>query len=660
MADTNETTDLTGPNEQMFKNILAACPVGLCQLEDRKFKWVNHAMVKMFGFESETDFLGKSTRMMYASQGQYRRVGATLYQSVRGCTELEADAKLVRKDGSVFDGCIRISGPDPSNLMKGTIVAITDRTPLRKAEAAIAESDRRFREILENVRLVAVCLNMESKITFCNDFLLEITDWKREEVLGRSWFDIFASPKHDNQRCRSWHMPPAYDEARREKVCEIVTRSGQSRCIRWNTTVFLRDSHRNPLGVASIGEDITERKQAHALLLHTERIKAVGEMAGGVAHNFNNLLQVIMGASQIAVSHLTRSNMSQVSDELARIVKACDMGAQTIKRLQEFARLRGEESTDSDFATVDLSFTVRQAVEMTLPWWRTNPEKEGIVVSLDAHLEPGCLVNGKENELFEVTVNLIKNAAEACPHGGNIKVSTFVVEDQVVFQIQDDGIGIAEANIGKVFQPFWTTKGFRGTGMGLSSSYGIVGRHRGEMSVESAEGRGTTFTVRLPRVYRETDAIPHVRHAMPGIKIRILLVDDVEALLHTLEDGLTLCGYKVFTATSGHEAVAIFNREIVDVVICDLGMEGMNGREVSRSLEAACVHKGIPKVPFILLTGWGGQISDTDGTDRSSIDRILAKPVSISHLLDVLAELVEEHKERISPRLVWRNGSDNP
>jgi PAS domain S-box-containing protein len=127
-------------NEKMFRNILAACPVGPCQVEDRKFGWVNNATVKMFGYHCAEDFVGKSTKIIYPSEKEYERAGATLYEILLSVTEYEADAKLVRKDGSAFDAHIRISAPDPSNLIKGTIVAITDRTPIRQAETERARA----------------------------------------------------------------------------------------------------------------------------------------------------------------------------------------------------------------------------------------------------------------------------------------------------------------------------------------------------------------------------------------------------------------------------------------------------------------------------------------------------------------------------------------
>lgn len=652
MMATNESIgEYKVKNEKMFRNVLAACPVGLCQVEDRKFAWVNDAMVKMFGYPRAEDFVGKSTRMIYPSEKEYEGAGAILYKSLHGGTECEADAKLIRKDGSVIDAHIRISAPDPSNLMKGTIVAITDRTPIKQAQAAIVERERRFREILENMRLVAICLDVAGNITFCNDFLLGITDWQREDVLGRNWFDIFAV-KEDSQGCRPWYGPPACSDPQPNRERAIVTRTGETRSIRWNTTIFLRDSHANVTGVASIGEDITERKRANEVLLRTERIKAVGDMAGAVAHNFNNLLQIVMSGGQVALKLLESGNTAQVRTGIEQIVSACDLGAQTIKRLQDFSKVSGG-TTASDYGVFDLSHTLRQVAEMTRPWWKINPEKDGVSISLDTELAEGCLVRGKESELFEVAVNLMKNATEACPEGGRINIRVFADNEHVVFQVQDDGVGIDEADLGNVFQPFWTTKGFQGTGMGLSSSYGIVTRHGGDIHAESSEGLGTTFTVTLPKAQSLTVARRQALSGIPDMSVRILVVDDVDTLLKTIEDGLTLYGQEVFTATSGREALAVFNEKRIDVVICDLGMEGMNGWEVSRAIKEICLRKGIQKPPFILLTGWGGELSE-HRAEQSGVDKILSKPLSIFTLLEVVHEVVDENEQKVSRRLACR------
>ncbi|MFH1117409.1 MAG: PAS domain S-box protein [Pseudomonadota bacterium] len=625
-------------DEQTLGNILAACPVGLCAIEERNFVWVNRALIKMFGYDSEEQLVGKNSRMLYESDEEYERVGAVLYTGRRRRTVFETDARLIRRDGREFEGHVRISSPDPSDLMKGTIAAVTDRTPIREAQADLIESERRFREILENVRLVALCLDPQGNITFCNDFFLETTGRKREEVLGRNWFDLLET-ENWKERPKRWNIPSAYERIRQNNEQMLPTRNGDLRCIRWNTTIFLRDRHGNVVGLASIGEDITERKRANELLLRTERLKAVGDMAAGTAHNFNNFLQIVSARCSIAQKLLESGDTAQARATIEQISRTGDMAAEMIKRLLDFSK-RGDETAARDSEVFDLSHTVTQVVEMTKPWWKSDAEKAGITVSLKTELGSGCLVRGRESELFEVAVNLVKNAVEACRDGGEMRVDVFAEADLVVLRVQDNGVGIHEANLGKVFQPFWTTKGFQGTGMGLSSSYGIVTRHGGEISVESVEGSGATFIVKLPRASSRTISRTPTAFQLPDVRLRILLIDDDETLITTIGEGLVLHGQEVLTATSGRKALAILDKNTVDVVICDLGMEEMNGWEIGGAVHETCLQKRIPKPPFILLTGWGSQVSEQSAY-RFSVDMIVSKPVSVLTLLEKVMEALD-------------------
>ncbi len=632
-----ESENILKENESMLRNILAASPVGICRVQHREFVWVNDAMLEIFGASSKDEFVGTSTGTVYATEEEYHRVGDLLYRNLQKGTESEAAAKLKRKDGSIFDGHIRISAPDPSDLRKGTIATFTDMSWMKEAEEAILQSESRYREILENVRLVAVGLDIRANITFCNDFLLELTGMRRERVLGRNWFDVFV-PSENRRARRVWYQKLMNGTLTLHQESEIFTKFGERRSIAWNNTI-LRDHHKNIVGVASIGEDVTDRKKTNELLLQTERIKAVGEMAGAVAHNFNNLLQIVLSGAQLAHVHLELGNYHQIKPRLDQIVESSRLGAQTIRRLQEFARVRSHES-HLDWQVFDLSNTLRQAAEMSRPLWKTNPELKGITISLALQLEPDCIVRGKENEFFEVAINLMKNAAEALPNGGEIKVSSRVQDSSVFVQVMDDGIGIPESSLNKVFQPFWTTKGIQGTGMGLSSCYGIVTRHGGSISVDSKAGSGAVFTIELPRVAKilieqESSLEDHLASCLT-----ILLVDDMEPVVSMLESGLTEYGQTVYSATCGRDALKIFEELPVDVVVCDLGMEGMNGWEVSQAISQICAKRNIPKTPFILLSGWGSQITEDEQVAQSGVDKVLAKPIMVPKLLETLRDLV--------------------
>ena len=238
--------------------------------------------------------------------------------------------------------------------------------------------------------------------------------------------------------------------------------------------------------------DITDRKRAEQLLLRSERLKAIGELASGVAHNFNNLLQIVLGSAQLGLTNLEAGELSRAREDLKRIVDSSLRGSHTVRRLQDFVRIKSRNGAQAG-KVFDTAFTIGNAIQMSRPFWETKAESEGINISLVSDLQGGCLVQGREAEIFDVVMNLIQNAAEALPKGGEIRISSSVESDSVVIRIADNGIGISKEDLGKVFEPFHTTKSPQVIGMGLACSLGIVKQHLGDIFVESAEGRALSL-----------------------------------------------------------------------------------------------------------------------------------------------------------------------
>jgi len=363
-----------------------------------------------------------------------------------------------------------------------------------------------------------------------------------------------------------------------------------------------------------------------------------------VAHNFNNLLQIVIGGLQLALVNLERGNLSTIRNQLESVLDSAKFGSETVRRLQSFANIRADSSGFRS-RVFDLSDLARQAIEMTKPWWKTGPEKHGIAICVIVNLTEGCSVRGNESELFEVLVNLIKNAAEALPDGGEITVESTLSENVVSLKVRDSGVGIGQEHLTKVFDPFWTTKGFDGTGMGLAVSYAVIVRHEGSISVESTLGKGSTFTVTLPRA---EGAEEMASSAVEGFdrRLAILLIDDLESVLVVLRDTLVECNQEVLAATSGRQGLDIFGSRPVDLVICDLGMPVMNGWDVGKSVKAVCRERGIRKPPFILLTGWGGQALEAEKMVESGVDAVMEKPVEVSRLIETIKAIFEEYPPR--------------
>ena len=390
--------------------------------------------------------------------------------------------------------------------------------------------------------------------------------------------------------------------------------------------------------------EIADRKKAEEMLLHTERLKAVGELASGAAHNFNNLLQIIMGAAQLAGINLEAGDLAKVQTCLQQILESSESGSETVRRLQGFTRVCKPDISRQDPA-FDLCDVVRPAAELTKPWWKTNPEKQGVHVNLNLNLNSGCIVSGNRHEIFEVVVNLIKNAAEALPDGGVIQVECYSKDSHVLLKVHDNGIGIPGDMLPRLFIPFFSTKMAAGAGLGLSTSQTIIKRHGGEILAESAEGKGSAFTVTLPRADDQpAKTIPSLS-LRDDRTLRILAIDDVEPILELVAETLRGLNHSVVTASSGAEGIRLFRNHSIDVVICDLGMPGMTGWDVGRQIEQICRTEGRPKTPFLLLTGWGDEVRESARMRESGVDRIIAKPFEIPLLLQLIREVVSESSD---------------
>jgi len=207
-------------------------------------------------------------------------------------------------------------------------------------------------------------------------------------------------------------------------------------------------------------------------------------------------------------------------------------------------------------------------------------------------------------------------------------------------RVTDNGVGIPRQFLGKVFEPFWTTKGYQGTGMGLASSLGIVSRYRGQIFLDSNEGQGTTVTVKLPlgKPVGHAEAVRTSCEHRP--RLRILAIDDAEPVINMLQEGLEEFGHEVAVATSGPQALELFVGRSFDLVICDLAMPAMSGWQVARAIKKICEEKSELKIPFILLTGWGGQLGEERKIAECGVDAVVEKPVDIPGLLSVMEDVV--------------------
>jgi signal transduction histidine kinase/CheY-like chemotaxis protein len=385
--------------------------------------------------------------------------------------------------------------------------------------------------------------------------------------------------------------------------------------------------------VEELSHYIAEQERIREQYAQIEKLSALGELASGVAHDFNNTLAGILGRAQLL---LNTKDPEKVEAGLQLIIKTAKDGARTIKRIQDFARQR----RDHDFQPVSMDQVLLDVREITRPRWKSRAEAAGVQIRLELQLgSDSTAVMGDESELREVLVNMVFNAVDAMPDGGTLTLSTRDLSDRVEVCVTDTGTGMTEEVRSRVFDPFFTTKGKTGLGLGLAVSYGIIRRHEANVEVQSEVGRGTTFRIQLPAAVGVPQSVeapaPPVLAAVPAqsSQTEFLVVDDEERMRELLRDILESEGHRVTLAASGHEAVALLGRGMFDAVFTDLGMSGMSGWELARAIRERDAH-----IPLAVVTGWGEAVGSSE-QHAARVDWVVAKPFDTGQILSIAREI---------------------
>ena len=386
-------------------------------------------------------------------------------------------------------------------------------------------------------------------------------------------------------------------------------------------------------------------RQAQQALIQQERLRALGQMASGIAHDINNAISPIALYTESMLERET--NLSPgARDRLVTIQRAIDDVAQTVARMREFYRPREPEL---ELADVGLNRLVQQVIDLTRARWGDQPQRRGIMIDLRLGLAPDLLdVRGADNEIRDALTNLIFNAVDAMPDGGVLEVRTSmptvpakesVPTRHVWLEVSDTGVGMDEETRRRCLEPFFTTKGERGTGLGLAMVYGMAQRHGCTLEIDSKPGAGTIIRLIFPVGSATSPSAARVPVLqIPTRSLRILVVDDDPVLNESLRNTLQQEGHHVTVAGGGQAGIDAFSiarqiHEPFDIVITDLGMPNVDGRQVAVSVRATT-----PDTPIIMLTGWGNEPL-ADGARIPQVDRLLSKPPRLKELRAALAEL---------------------
>jgi len=378
--------------------------------------------------------------------------------------------------------------------------------------------------------------------------------------------------------------------------------------------------------VAITGEILAEPDSWTENQTDRHRMATLGRMTMGITHDFNNLLGGILGHITIMETDgvLARSP-AELTEHISTIKKAANDGASLIEKIQRYIR----QEKKAAFEPVNIATLIHDCVILTKPYWYNEPRRHGIQIEVQYDAPDHIAVLGSGPELRDVFVNLILNAVQAMPEGGQINISAETDNKNMHISFRDNGTGMTEDVRTRIFEPLFTTKTGRGTGMGLSVALGVIQEHDGSISVTSEWHKGTEFKIVLPLQLDFPVSVVKENDPAERTSASILLVDDEEMVRNMMSRLLTLRGHQVTSCESAAEALLQLEDKSFDVILSDQGMPGMNGREFAENVRGR-----FGNIPFVLVTG------DTNiDVDTQLISRVVSKPFKIEELDFVIHEL---------------------
>lgn len=476
-----------------------------------------------------------------------------------------------------------------------------------------------------------ISTNVDGHIEYFNRGAAELLGYKAHEIIGK-------------------HVSAVYPSLNDAKAVGAAMRMGGGIVRNFNTFLkkkdgdlievilsvsSINDGKGNKIGTVGFSKDVSRIKKMEDQLRQSEKLTSLGKLASGIAHDFNNILASISMRTELLKM---KTSEQEILSELSVIENAAIKGSDTVNKLKSFYRREQQE-----FHSIDINDVIHDAVEITSPRWKDMSQSKGIITEIDLNLQEGLNpIGGNEGELKDMVINLIINSLDAMPEGGRITIETCLFDEWVRMIFSDSGIGMNPEIIERVFEPFFSTKGEMGSGLGLSTVYGIVSSHGGQVELESEPGRGTTFTIDFPIKTGEDEAeiIEDLEPTGNLMGTRVIIFEDENTLRESIREILIAKGCKVHDFENSREGLAFMEKDLPSkageekiIVITDLGMPDINGFEIAKKTKAFNHH-----IPVIMITGWGRFIESRQGNIHG-VDRILSKPLRSSDLFRVIEEV---------------------
>jgi PAS domain S-box-containing protein len=641
--------------EARHRSILAAAADTIMTIDEHGgIESVNPAVRSMFGYEP-TEVIGQQVSLLMVPDRASEPEGGGA-PSASGTPRVGQQRPILgsghdivgrRKDGSRFPVDVSLSEVQLAGrrLLTGVVRDVTEirrseeerMRLLEREQAAAADLRREVSEktlILENMLDAVIVTDRQGRFVLVNGAAGRLLGMDPNDLIGigleeQGWltFDENGEPVAYEQR-------PIVRALRGERASMVqrIRTADDREVVARAASAPVRARSGEIVGVVHVVHDMTDEYARAKQVAAGAKLRSLGQLASGVAHDLNQYLGMVVGYGDLALGALTPADtdLEAARDSVSTMIAAAVDGAEAVRRLLLFAR----PGADGPASRVDLDDVIRDVAKLTAPRWRDAAQQQGRPISVDLELEGDVAIDGWASDLREAFANLVLNAVDALPSGGVIRLTARVDDREVVAEITDDGIGMSPETRDRLFEPFFSTKGDSGSGLGLPIVYGIVERHGGTVVVESAPGRGTTFRLTFPSAAEPRAARPAPDPDAPPRPLRILVVDDEPALVTMLARLLSADGHEVAVATSGEEALAILAGSTTDVVISDLSMgAGMNGWELAAAVRT------LPTAPhFILTTGWGAEIDSAEAESRGVL-AVVSKPYRLPDLRKVLSTL---------------------
>jgi PAS domain S-box-containing protein len=598
----------------------------------------NSAIEQMSGFARE-DILGQHASSIIVDDKETRRL------------ILEKTAELFEKGSTTYEAKYRTGSGTPidvectASMIKNNqgeyvagVAVLRDISERKRTQREIQEGKEFLERIIQGSKDGIIICDDKGCILSVNRAMAEMLNLEKNDIEGKHSAELHGDDAGEKKKVR-------------DKIDELIEKgftAYETHYLRKDGTKIEVECYNSMIrnngeciGGIAIVRDITERNRMHQQMLQSEKLRSLGELAGGVAHDFNNVLAAILGRVQLLKTQFKppdgreekRESMRDLAKCLDIIERASLDGAVIVKRIQEFSRKRLD---DKDLTPVDINELLDNALEFTKVRWRNEAQSKGIKIEVQKGYGSIPFTLGSASELREVFTNLINNALDAMPDGGRISIQTSRVDDHVIVTMSDTGIGIPATIKERIFDPFFTTKGAHSTGLGMSISYNIIDRHKGSILLESEEGKGTVFTIRLP-IYEKAIEVARAAETLEENvkKARILIIEDEEEIRQLLRDIVISQGHEAEVASDGLQGLELLRSGDFDLVCTDLGMPGISGWQVAEAIKQMG-----KKVPVAVITGWSVHLNEPVMKEKG-INFIIQKPFQINQILQLVQEGLE-------------------